>query len=309
MFPLAGGIFMGWALGANDASNVFGTAVASRIITFRKAAILCSLFVCLGAIFQGTNTIHTVRTLSEQNNLTLQITSIAAAITVLFMIFSGLPISATQAMVGAIIGTGCATGSVDWVGFQKILVCWAVTPVAGIIISIVVQKLLNYLIRYIPMSILTRDKLLWGGLLIVGSYGSYVIGANNIAITIGIYSDNLLGFSDYDLVLTGSAAIALGVIMYGKKMMFALGKGIMILDAMSALSAVTAMAVTVHLFTFLGIPVSARQAIVGAIIGISLFRDIHAIHLKNLINVSFGWIVTPLMSLILAAAGCAIFCR
>ena len=39
MLPLAGGLYLGWALGANDAANVFGTAVASRIITFRKCTI------------------------------------------------------------------------------------------------------------------------------------------------------------------------------------------------------------------------------------------------------------------------------
>ena len=53
MFSLLGGVFLGWSLGANDASNVFGSAVASRMLKFWTAAILAAVFVLLGAILQG----------------------------------------------------------------------------------------------------------------------------------------------------------------------------------------------------------------------------------------------------------------
>ena len=57
--PLAGGMFLGWTLGANDAANVFGTAVAARILTYRRATLICALFVILGASLQGAAGIHT----------------------------------------------------------------------------------------------------------------------------------------------------------------------------------------------------------------------------------------------------------
>ncbi|MGB1791576.1 MAG: hypothetical protein ACPHFX_04835, partial [Paracoccaceae bacterium] len=41
---LSSGLFLGWALGANDAANVFGTAVGTRMVNFRTAAIICSVF-------------------------------------------------------------------------------------------------------------------------------------------------------------------------------------------------------------------------------------------------------------------------
>ena len=53
MLSLLGGIFLGWSLGANDASNVFGSAVAAKMIRFWTAAILASVFVLLGALLQG----------------------------------------------------------------------------------------------------------------------------------------------------------------------------------------------------------------------------------------------------------------
>ena len=45
---LSSGLFLGWSLGANDAANVFGTAVGARMIRFGTAAIICSVFVILG---------------------------------------------------------------------------------------------------------------------------------------------------------------------------------------------------------------------------------------------------------------------
>ena len=52
-FLILGGVFLGWSLGANDAANVFGTAVASRMVRYRTAVVLIGIFVILGALCQG----------------------------------------------------------------------------------------------------------------------------------------------------------------------------------------------------------------------------------------------------------------
>jgi len=52
-FYLISGLFLGWSLGANDAANIFGTAVGTRMIKFRTAAIVCAVFVVLGAVISG----------------------------------------------------------------------------------------------------------------------------------------------------------------------------------------------------------------------------------------------------------------
>ena len=57
---LLGGLFLGWSLGANDAANVFGTAVGTRMVSFGSAAIVCSVFVILGAIISGGGTTETL---------------------------------------------------------------------------------------------------------------------------------------------------------------------------------------------------------------------------------------------------------
>ena len=50
---LSGGLFLGWSLGANDAANVFGTAVGTKMLRFKTAALICSIFLVLGAVIGG----------------------------------------------------------------------------------------------------------------------------------------------------------------------------------------------------------------------------------------------------------------
>ena len=57
---LTSGLFLGWALGANDAANVFGTAVGTRMIRFSTAATICTIFVILGAVYSGAGAAGTI---------------------------------------------------------------------------------------------------------------------------------------------------------------------------------------------------------------------------------------------------------
>ena len=309
--PLTGGLVLGWALGANDSANVFGTAVASRIVSFRLAAILCGLAVILGAALQGQAGIHTYRNLVDQNTTTLLITSVAAAVTVIAMTFFRLPVSTSQAIVGAITGIGLAQNSIEWHPLQKVVICWVATPIGAMLIACLLYQLLGIIVNRVPMSMLTRDKLLWGGLLIVGAYGAYALGANNVANATGIFSQKLANawFTDHRLALIGGVAIAIGSITYSKRVMMAVGSDIMPLDAFTAFVAVTAMAVTVHVFAIIGVPVSTSQGIVGAIMGIGIMRGVTAIRFNTLRRIGIGWLLTPTVSLLLAAASHAIFCH
>ena len=66
---LTSGLFLGWALGANDAANVFGTAVGTRMVRFSTAAIICSIFVVLGAVNSGAGAAHTLGKLGTIDSL------------------------------------------------------------------------------------------------------------------------------------------------------------------------------------------------------------------------------------------------
>lgn len=306
--PLGGGLFLGWTLGANNMSNVFGTAVATRIITYRRAAFLCGLMVILGSVLQGAEGIKTLSGIAEQTVSTAVVVSIAAALTGVFMTWQGIPISTSQAVVGAILGVGLAKGQTDFSGLTKVVLCWVGTPVGSMLIAMVVYKLLALFIDHVPISIFTRDKILWSGLIVVGMYGSYALGANNVTNSTGIFSGLIDGVNDTHLAAIGGVSIAVGVVTYSKRVIARVGAGIMRLDAFTAFAAVLGMSVTVHVFAMIGAPVSTSQGIVGSIVGIGLLRGAQGIHGGALLDIVRGWTLTPLMALVLSAAGYAIFC-
>lgn len=68
-FFISSGLFLGWSLGANHAVNVFGTAVVSKMVKFRTAAIIGGIFVVLGSVFSGSGTTKTISELGSINAL------------------------------------------------------------------------------------------------------------------------------------------------------------------------------------------------------------------------------------------------
>ena len=90
---LLGGLFLGWSLGANDAANVFGTAVGTRMVQFKTAALVCSVFVILGAIISGAGTTETLGKLGSINALPGAFAAcVAAGLSVYIMTKLGLPV-------------------------------------------------------------------------------------------------------------------------------------------------------------------------------------------------------------------------
>ena len=111
---LSSGLFLGWSLGANDAANIFGTAVSTRMVKFKTAAVVCSIFIMLGAVISGVGAAYTLGSLGAINAIGgAFVTTFAAAFTVSSMIKCGLPVSVSQAAVGAIIGWNWFTDSVN----------------------------------------------------------------------------------------------------------------------------------------------------------------------------------------------------
>ena len=130
LFFLSSGLFLGWSLGANDASNVFGTAVGSKMVRFRTAAICCSIFIVLGAVISGAGASHTLGKLGSVNAIAgAFIVALSAAASVYSMTKLGYPVSTSQAIVGAIIGWNFFSGSLtDYQILLKIVITWVRLP-------------------------------------------------------------------------------------------------------------------------------------------------------------------------------------
>jgi len=299
MLSLLGGIFLGWSLGANDVANVFGSAVASRMVKFWTAAILASIFVLLGALLEGQAGIETLKGLTHLSLTKATVASVAAAITVTIMTILSLPVSTSQAVVGAILGVGLLSKQINFSGLGKVVVCWLGTPVGGLVAAIVIYKLLAAIYNRLPIDLFQGDILIRSGLIIAGSYAAYALGANNVANVTAVFvgADVLNVFW---ATLVGGLSIGLGILTFSKGVMETVGKKLVRLDPFSALIVVLAEAVTVHFYTLVGVPVSTSQAVVGAVLGVGIVKGIKTVSRRTLLNILIGWFITPVLACLIS---------
>ncbi len=327
-FYLSSGLFLGWSLGANDAANVFGTAVGTRMISFRSAATICSLFLILGAVLGGAGTTHTLGKLGAVNTLPGAFTvALAAAVTLLAMTKMRVPVSTSQAIVGAIIGWNFyASVSTDTQTLGTIVTTWVICPILAAAVAALLFVLLRAALKVVEIHLLALDSYNRIGLIVAGAFGAYSLGANNIANVMGVFiADN--PFHDVDIVagltvtatqqlfLLGAVAISVGVATYSRQVMATVGSGLLRLSPLAALVVVVAQSIVLFVFAserlelFLArnglptiplVPVSSSQAVVGAIIGVGLVKGGRGIRFNMLGGIAGGWIATPILAGVIA---------
>ncbi|RLD47014.1 MAG: hypothetical protein DRI88_06710, partial [Bacteroidetes bacterium] len=327
LFYLSSGLFLGWSLGANDAANVFGTAVGTRMIRFKTAAITASIFVILGAVIQGAGASHTLGKLGSVSTLAAAFTvALAAALTVYWMTRMRLPISTSQAIVGAIIGWNFYTDNpTDLTVLSKIVTTWISGPILGGIFAVLLFLLIKKFTKVTKIHLLYRDSYIRYGLLAVGAFGAYSLGANNIANVMGVFVSAIdlptinLGIMELtgaeQLFLLGGVAIAIGIITYSKHVMETVGNTLMPLTPEAAIVVVLSQAIVLFIFSSQGlsnafqsiglppiplVPVSSSQVVIGSIIGIGLYKGGKEIKYNILGSISLGWIATPLVAGVIA---------
>ena len=96
-----------------------------------------ALVILLGAILQGAGGVHTLGNLTAQTARSAMIVSLVAGLTVLAMTTLKLPVSTSQAVVGAILGMGLriCPQEIQWHGLVKIAICWVGTPIGAAVVE------------------------------------------------------------------------------------------------------------------------------------------------------------------------------
>lgn len=300
------GLYVGWALGANDGANCMGTAVGARVRTLRQAVFLVSLFGFLGAITLGGRVIKTIGKgivpldrLEPQMAMHIALAAMFAAGTwLLLATYLGLPVSTTHASVGAVAGAGLATGAtpIYWSKFADIFLAWILTPLGAAILGFATYGLLVGLLRLFP---LRNDRPIAHLLTLSGIYMAFAWGANDVANATGpIVGAGIL--TPITAAALGGLAIAVGVFTWGYRVMETIGSRITHLVPLMAFSAELAAAINVHLYTAWGIPVSTTHAIVGAVFGVGLANGKAALNRRTARDIVLAWAATPLAGGILA---------
>ncbi|MEI2719980.1 MAG: inorganic phosphate transporter [Gemmatimonadales bacterium] len=323
-FFLLSGLFLGWSLGANDAANIFGAAVGTRMIRFRTAAIIASVFVTIGAVYGGAGVTDTVGALGAVNALAGSFTvALTAGLTVSWMSRTGLPVSTSQAIIGAIIGWNFFTGSpTDHGTLVQIVSAWVVSPVLAGAFAVVLYLGARRWLRHSRIHLVSLDAYTRAGLVLVGAAGAYTLGANNIANVMGVFvpaspfGELWLGNSikitgTQQLFLLAAVAISVGIFTDSYRVMSTVGSQIFKLTPIMALIVVLAHTLALFVFSSEGlqhairsvglpapplVPVSSTQAIIGAIMGIALVKGGKGLQYSTLGRVVVGWVLTPVLA-------------
>jgi PiT family inorganic phosphate transporter len=222
------------------------------------------------------------------------------------MTLFGLPVSTSQAAVGAILGIGFFNQEVNIAGLGKVVACWFGTPTGAVLVSLVLYKALALVYNRLRISLIQADMLLRAALVAAGSYAAYALGANNVANVTAVFvgAGTLTVFM---AALIGGLSIAFGVLTYSRGVMETVGRKLVRLDPFSALVVVLAEGVTVHFYTVLGVPVSTSQAVIGAVLGIGIIKGAQTIKRKTLYGIFSGWFLTPPVACFIAM--CIYFAR
>lgn len=318
---ISGGLFLGWSLGSNDAANIFGSAVGAKMVSFKRAAWIASVFVIIGAVFQGKGGAETLNALGAVDALAGGFTvTVSAALTVFLMTRKALPVSTSQAVVGGIIGWTLFTGNEpDQNTLWKIVSTWVSGPILGALFAALLYKLMRFVLRKSKIHVIKLDALIRISLILAGAFGAYSLGANNIANIMGVFisaaPDVVIDFGLFALdgiqllFLIGGLAIAVGIFTYSERVMNTIGNGILSLSAEAAIVVVLSQALVLFLFSsaslsgFLNsiglpalplVPVSSTQVVIGSVLGIGLIKGTQEIKTRVLASVALGWITTPI---------------
>jgi len=320
---LSSGLFLGWSLGANDAANIFGTAVGTKMVRFRTAAVIASVFVILGAVFSGGGTSKTLTELGAVNTLAgAFMCAFAAAVTVYWMVNSSIPVSTSQSIVGAIIGWNFYSGKpTDYGILSQIVSTWILCPLLSGMIAISLYALTRLWLKHAKIHLLRLDCYTRIGLILTGAFGAYALGSNNIGNVMGVFVDSnplrSVSWRSFHLsgtqllFLIGALAISVGIFTRSHKIMRTIGKKIMVMSPVVAWIVVVSQSLVLFLFASQGleqfllnqnlpalplVPVSSSQAVIGAVIGIGIAKGGRNMRWDILGKISLGWVTTPVIS-------------
>ena len=310
---------MAVALGGNDAATPCDTSVGARVLTVRKAVILFAIFASVGALTQGYMVMKTIgRGIVHSIDLLGVIVIIVSAfIWIMFCNYSGLEISVTHSVIGAVVGYGLAAygfGGVNWDLFMKVVISWFTSPLLSIALAFVTYKLLVRAINEKEWEVKIMPMLLIFSL----CYSAFAFGTNDIANATGVYvtvSDIVFGGMPeqsvmFVLAALGSLGVAVGGLLLGARVIGTVAFKITKLDPVSGFAAELSNAFVVHMFTTIpyfligyGLPISTSLASVGAVVGVGLAMYRSAgINKRTVMVLAAAWVASVTLTAVISYA-------
>ncbi len=290
--------------GLNDAANSIATIVSTRVLKPRQAVAWAAFFNFAAFLIFGTGVAHTIgRGLIEISVVTPAVIFaglIGAVAWNTAAWYLGLPISASHALIGGYAGAAVVKAGVDVIivsGWGKIFLFIFLAPMIGLVLGVILIWIVTWLIhKKHPVQI---NK--WSKRLQLFSAALYSLGhgGNDAQKTMGIIASLIFAAGWIDtfyvplwVVLSAHAAIALGTLSGGWRVVKTMGQKITKLRPIDGFCAETASAASIFLATYMGIPVSTTHVITGAISGVGAARKLSAVRWGVTLRIVWAWIFT-----------------
>jgi PiT family inorganic phosphate transporter len=301
--------------GFHDAANSIATVVSTRVLSPGKAVAWAAFFNFISAFGFGTAVATTIGTGMIDVNLVTFAVIFAALVGAiawdLITWYFGLPTSSSHALMGGYAGAAVARAGWSAIivsGWTKTIVFLVLSPLIGLTAGLLLMTAIFWTLRRSPPGVVDH----WFRRLQLVSAAAFSLshGANDAQKTMGIIAGVLFAggyiqtfYVPVPVILAAHAAIALGTLAGGWRIIHTMGSKITKLQPVGGFAAETGAAIAVFTATYLGIGVSTTHAITGAIVGVGATRRLSAVRWGVAGQIMWAWILTiPAAFLISAGA-------
>jgi PiT family inorganic phosphate transporter len=292
--------------GFHDAANSIATVVSTRVLTPVMAVIWAAFFNFVAFLVFGTKVASTIaKDVVVQDVLTQSVIFaglIGAIVWDLITWYFGLPTSSSHALIGGM--AGAAVAKAGWAsllaeGFRKIAVFIVLSPIVGLLLGFTILVGVMWAFHRVKRV----DRLNKGfrrvQLLSAAAF-SLGHGGNDAQKTMGVILALLIAGGIVGpqasvpiwVVLSAHAAIGLGTLSGGWRIVHTMGSRITKLQPVGGMSAETAAAATLFFTAHAGIPVSTTHTITGAIVGVGTTQRLSAVRWGVAGRVVWAWLLT-----------------
>ena len=291
--------------GFHDAANSIATVVSTRVLSPRYAVIWAAFFNFIAFLFFG---LHVATTIGNGiiapavvDPAVIFAALVGAIAWDLITWFYGIPSSSSHALIGGLAGAAVAkagAGSLNAAGLTKVTVSIVLSPVLGLVLAFLLMMAVFWILRRsTPAKVdnwFRRGQLFSAALYSLGHGGNDAQKTMGI-ITVLLFATGHLGDTFYVplwVVLACHAAMALGTLSGGWRIVRTMGLKITKLRPVGGFCAETGGAITLFAATALGIPVSTTHTITGAIIGVGAVTKLSAIRWGVAGRIVWAWVLT-----------------
>ena len=291
--------------GFNDSANSIATIVSTRVLKPSQAVLWAAFFNFIAFLFFGLHVATTIGKgiidIAIMDPHVIFATLVGACLWDLIAWYLGLPTSSSHALIGGMVGAALMkTGpqALIWTGIIKTVSFIFISPIVGLTFGLIIGTLVYWLFR--KASPLGVDHVFRRGQLVSAAFYSLGHGGNDAQKTMGIiagllFSAGLIGPTfhiPFWVVLACQAAIALGTMFGGWRIVKTMGQKVAKLRPVDGFCAETGAAITLYMATWLGIPVSTTHTITGAIMGVGSLRRLSAVRWGVAGRIVWAWILT-----------------